>query len=230
LSNKYKDVFDKLNYKCHCGNITEANLHNFKKSIGCMKCVGAEKLTFDFVKSVFEKNNYVLLSNEYKNTMTKLNFKCDNGHINNMEFMSFQKGHRCSMCRNKTEQIINEFLTNEYKSIVYQAKFEWCKNQTYLPFDFLLQEHKLIIEVDGKQHFEHFRKNWKTPEETQERDLLKMKLALSKGYSIIRISQEDIYNNTIDWKEMLKNNIKKYKKPKCIYISKDPELYINHKI
>ena len=31
-----------------------------------------------------------------------------------------------------------------------------------------------------------------------------MKLALSQGFSIIRISQEDIYNNTIDWKEKKK--------------------------
>lgn len=55
-----------------------------------------------------------------------------------------------------------------------------------------------------------------------------MKLAIDHGYSIIRISQEDVFNNTIDWKELLKKNIKKYKKPKCIYISKDPDLYINH--
>jgi very-short-patch-repair endonuclease len=230
ISNNYKDVFSKLTFKCQCGIISKTSLHQFMKGIGCMKCTGSEKLTYEFVKNFFEKYNYQLLSKEYKNTMTKLDFKCNNGHINNMEFMSFQKGHRCSMCRNKTEQIINKFLTNEYKNIVYQVKFEWCKNQTYLPFDFLLQEHKLIIEIDGKQHFEHFRKNWKTPEEIQERDILKMKLALENGYSIIRISQEDVFNNTIDWKNLLRKNIKTYKIPKVTYISKDSDLYINYKI
>jgi hypothetical protein len=29
-----------------------------------------------------------------------------------------------------------------------------CKNKTYLPFDFVLEENKIIIELDGIQHFE----------------------------------------------------------------------------
>lgn len=228
ISNNYKDAFGKLEFKCQCGNISETSLHQFMKNIGCMKCTGSERLTYEFVKIFFEKYNYELLSKEYKNTMTKLYFKCNNGHINNMEFMSFQKGHRCSMCRNKTEQIINEFLTNEYNNIIYQAKFEWCKNKTYLPFDFLLKDLNLIIEVDGRQHFEHFRESWKTPDEIQKNDKYKMKLAIKNNYSVIRIFQEDIFYNNIDWKSLLEFNIKFYEEPTIIYISKDENLYKNH--
>jgi len=46
-------------------------------------------------------------------------------------------------------------------------------------------------------------RNWKSPEEQQEIDTYKMKCALSNGFSIIRITQEDIYNETIDWKNEL---------------------------
>lgn len=56
-----------------------------------------------------------------------------------------------------------------------------------------------------------------------------MKLAIEHGYSIIRIFQKDIFNNTINWKELLKKNIKKYNKPEIIYISKDINLYNDHK-
>lgn len=46
---------------------------------------------------------------------------------------------------------------------------------------------------------------------------------------MIRISQEDIFNNTIDWQEIINDNVKEYSQPTCVYISKDPELYDNHK-
>jgi len=56
-----------------------------------------------------------------------------------------------------------------------------------------------------------------------------MKCALKNGYTIIRICQEDIWENKIDWKYELTNMIKKYKIPKIIYIAKDTNLYNNHK-
>lgn len=55
-----------------------------------------------------------------------------------------------------------------------------------------------------------------------------MKLALEHGYSIIRICQEDVFNNTIDWKELLKEAIKD-NICNVQYISKNTELYDNHK-
>ena len=36
------------------------------------------------------------------------------------------------------------------KSAVYQFKVEWCKNKTYIPYDFCISEYKIIIELDGK--------------------------------------------------------------------------------
>lgn len=52
-----------------------------------------------------------------------------------------------------------------------------------------------------------------------------MKCAIENGYSIIRISQEDIYYNNINWQNELKNNIKQYDYPKIIYISQNKNLY-----
>ena len=49
-----------------------------------------------------------------------------------------------------------------------------------------VNDYKLLLEIDGRQHFQQI-KNWKSPEETQERDIYKMKLALEHGYSILRI-------------------------------------------
>lgn len=228
LSEEYNHIYEKLNYQCQCGNITNTTFRQFLRNIGCMKCTGSEKLTYEYVKNFFEKQDYILLSTEYINTMTKLDFICNNGHVNKIEFMSFRKGHRCSKCTFKTERKVYEFLKSKYNNVISQVKFEWCKKTRHLPFDFLLEDYKLIIEVDGGQHFFQFRKSWKNPEEIQENDKYKMKLAIQHNYSIIRIYQLDIYNNKIDWKELLESNIRYYDKPCIIYLSDDAELYKNH--
>jgi len=119
------------------------------------------------------------------------------------------KNSWCPFCKNKTELKLFEWLKANYKNTVFQPRFDWCKDKRKLPFDFLLEEFKLFIELDGAQHFEQV-SNWKSPEETQIVDKFKMECALENGYSIIRIKQDDVWNNKIDWKEILLNNIKQY--------------------
>ena len=70
--------------------------------------------------------------------------------------------------------------------------------QKYLPFDFCIPELKIIIELDGAQHFIQV-SNWASPEETYENDLFKEKCAKENGYSMVRIIQEDVFNDTYDW-------------------------------
>ena len=53
-----------------------------------------------------------------------------------------------------------------------------------------------------------------------------MKCALSNGFSVIRITQEDIYNETIDWKNELLDAIEDKINEKIInitFICKDNE-------
>jgi hypothetical protein len=57
-----------------------------------------QKLTYEYVKSFIEKDGYVLLSNEYVNSKTKLTIKCDEGHTYNAHFNSFRGGCRCPIC------------------------------------------------------------------------------------------------------------------------------------
>ena len=88
-----------------------------------------------------------------------------------------------------------------------------------LPFDFCIPDLKLIIEIDGLQHFEQV-SNWKPPELQQERDVFKMNLALDNGYTIIRIYQPDIYLNRNNWDTETEEAIKKYDEPEIICIGR----------
>ena len=86
-----------------------------------------------------------------------------------------------------------------------------------MPFDFLIEKYKIIIELDGRQHFEQV-SNWENPKNVQKNDMHKMKKAIHNGYTIIRLLQNDVYNNKNNWKKNLIDNIKYHKNPCCILL------------
>jgi len=105
--------------------------------------------------------------------------------------------------------------SNGYTKITHQFKLRSCPQN---PFDIGMEDYMAIIEIDGRQHFEQVW-NWNSPDETQETDASKMVNAKNESYSIIRISQEDIWNDTIDWRSELKHHIRKRDSPVFTYIS-----------
>ena len=144
----------------------------------------------------------------FKSSGTKFWFDCDDNHSFETVLYSVTNGNWCPMCVNKTEKIFLEWFKNKYEYVIeHQAKYDWCKNILHLPFDFSVESLKLIIEIDGPQHYRQI-SNWASPEVTQERDKYKTEKALENGYNIVRILQEDIYKNVVGWEVDLVNFIK----------------------
>ena len=107
----------------------------------------------------------------------------------------------------------------------YQPTYNWCINletNRFLPFDYSLEEYKIIIELDGDQHFKQI-SNWKSPEDTLKRDMYKMDCANKEGYTVIRIYQMDVFKNKNCWFEKLTSAIKTYKEPTRVFISSGDE-------
>jgi len=96
-------------------------------------------------------------------------------------------------------------------------------------YDFYLIDHRLILEIDGNQHFIQVN-NWGSPEETLENDIQKMKLAIDNGISILRIYQPDIWSDKIDWKKYISNNLYTRSMPTVTTVANDPEIYNNHNV
>lgn len=102
-------------------------------------------------------------------------------------------------------------------------------------YDFYLTDYNIIIELDGIQHFEfvkHFKNNFKL---NQYKDCYKMKFAINNinNVKIIRISQEDVYKNKINYKELLQqllntNTLNNNVLQQITYISADTNLYDKH--
>lgn len=137
----------------------------------------------------------------------------------------YHGNRRCGICKNKTEAVFHKWISDEFKyNIIKEFKSDWCINKSTnrnLPFDFCIQELKLIIEIDGRQHFQEVERfKTQTLDERRERDIYKIKKALKNKYSVLRIQQENIYNIKIwsDLKSIVKDLIFKSDIPKLLCI------------
>lgn len=230
-------------FDCECGHefsscISDITCNNSwcpycskppKKLCGdILNCISCQSKTFASI----EKSKYWSPKNTkkpievFKSTAERFIFDCPKC---NNEFESklchITDGAWCPNCRYKTEDLLFDKLKEIYPHIKNQVKFDWCKNIKHLPFDFVIDAKKIIIECDGEQHWVQVGK-WKTPEHNRARDLYKMKCANENGYSVIRIIQEDVLKNKYDWLgELVKNidTICNEKKVQNVYMCKNNE-------
>ena len=186
-----------------CGKDTLSDLYRLPYNELIQRC-----------KELHEEEKYEYDEKEpedYRNGNSPIPVKCPEHGIWHPSAHNHINGSKCPSCLNKTEQILYELLSQIYPMLERQYKVDWCKNissDRYLPFDFVLKLLKIIIELDGPQHFIQVMK-WKSPEETRKGDIYKMKCANDNGFSVIRILQEDVYCNKYDWLNELVASIKR---------------------
>ncbi len=178
----------------------------------------------------YEKNNNIKPRNVFRTTSDKYWFKCNEcNSIFQIGLGSISIGYWCSICINKTEKILYDYLVKFYPTLIHQYKPNWSKNietDRFLPYDLAIEDYNLIIELDGRQHFKQV-SNWQTPEETQIRDIYKMQTAMENGYSVIRLLQEDVYRNKNNWDTELLKHIYLRNQPECVFICSNDE-YDSH--
>lgn len=139
----------------------------------------------------------------FKGSDNKYIFDCKNcGNEFKMTVSHFTQGKRCNICKNKTEKKVYNELTKIYPEIIFQFKDNWTKNlntNKFLTFDFCLKNQKILIEIDGDQHFKDilgWKSSWKI---NHENDIFKQQIANKEKFSVIRIYQMDIYLNKYNW-------------------------------
>ena len=164
----------------------------------------------------------------FKSSNKKYIFDCDCGHEFSTALYNIVNGRWCPLCKNKTEKKLLVWLKSTFThyTIKHQAKFDWCVNEKPLPFDFLVVELKLLIELDGAQHFTQV-SNWTSPEDTMAGDVKKMQDTIANGFSMIRVLQDDVWFDKNDWESKLKEAIHPYETPQLVYIE-NGQIYANH--
>jgi very-short-patch-repair endonuclease len=182
--------------KCGRNNTSEKQKGSIEEFISKSKNVHGDK--YDYSKVI------------YNNAREKIEIICKK----HGKFLQIPDAHvrgvGCPFCVNKTEAKLYEKLVLVYPTLITQFKQEWCKRVMCLPFDFCIPESKIIIELDGPQHFQQI-SNWTFPEEQLENDKYKEKCANDNGYSIIRIIQEDVFYDCYDWEKELCETIEELK-------------------
>lgn len=197
---KPRQVFNNSNKKywfnCNvCKHNFDCSIANVNNGYWCPYCANQKLCSDNNCKDCYEKSfasqpkslfwdktNKINPREIFKCSSIKFNFNCNEcNNIFNIRLYSIISGSWCSYCKNKTELKLFNWLKDQNLNIKHQVKFDWCKKIKHLPFDFVINDLKLIIELDGAQHFKQI-SNWKSPEETQINDQLKNQMAKNNGY------------------------------------------------
>jgi hypothetical protein len=86
-----------------------------------------EKFSFEYVKKSIEKKGYKLLSDEYKNSSSKMTVVCPNSHMYEVSFFDWRRGRRCKECyfnnrRNDISDIRSSFEVEGYRLLTETYK------------------------------------------------------------------------------------------------------------
>lgn len=166
---------------------------------GCKKCafsrIGHERrLSFwDFVERVMEvhgANRYEYKLKDFVNMHSKISIECPKHGKFIQSLATHLKGTGCPNCvQSAGEACIRETLQMLDVEFVEQAKFSECRDRYPLRFDFYIPDRRLLIEFDGRQHYENS-ELWGGEEELAEikhRDSIKDRFAAEHGYRLLRI-------------------------------------------
>lgn len=200
----------------YCGN------QELCDNIDCNTCFSKSFASHEKVVCWSTKNK-VKPRQVFKGAEAKYTFNCDKCHREfESKMYNVLSGYWCPFCKNKSEGKLQEYLSNKY-SVKHQARFIWCKSESSslpMPFDYCIDKRNILIELDGKQHFDQV-SNWGNTDDIRGKDINKIKKALENDYSIIHIYQPDMWKDSYNWRQVLETyieTISEMNKPTCMFI------------
>lgn len=229
-------------WKCKiCEYEFHASFQNINKNRWCPSCSNHVRKTIEDYDFVCKSQGYYLgIKNEDGNIIRDIPltiankggiWQCKKDHQFESTYSNIYSGSFCPHCRFKTEQKLYEFIT-KYFDVKRQYINDFSYNKftgRHLRYDFYIEDEKygkIIIELHGDQHFRKVW-NWQNHEEVQIIDVAKMVKALDNDIRMIIIYQPNIWDDTINWKKLIKNAIKS--KEQVIWIAENETIFDNHK-
>lgn len=230
---KYTSVHMKHLCRCgKCGNEYEKRVNDLLHGYGCSYCKNLKRRTVEEMKKYIKEKdrNYELISdhNRTRDISKFLHKKCNNAF--DMKIHNFvTRGQRCPICakyENKNPKFydskgilkIKKVLDNLDLSYEAEKKFSDCYGKSIhklLPFDIYIEDLNLIIEYDGKQHFEpvDFFGGQESFERNKRNDRIKNDYCNSNNISMIRIS----YKQRKNIEEIIRENVQRLEKGEFIF-------------
>lgn len=156
--------------------------------------------------------NIALINHYYKDDHLYIIYKCNEcGRIFDKKMSDFANLlNKCLYCRREVSNLnkkTTQYLEERNIEYIKEFKFEDCKNNRQLPFDFYLLDYNICIECDGEQHY-------RPVDFTSKKDIL----SIEEDFKLIQ------YRDSIKNKYCEDNNIKLIRIP---YWEFNDEGYIN---
>jgi len=98
LSKKYVNSYTKLRWKCKEGHEWSSIYSNIEHGKWCPECAGNKKLTIEEMQELARSKGGECLSNNYANAISKLKWRCKEGHIFLASPISVKCQHWCPEC------------------------------------------------------------------------------------------------------------------------------------
>ncbi len=176
-----------------CGYVWNVRPNDILHGHGCPKCTKQIRWTHEMFERCVDNmyhGEYSVLS-EYQGMNSYITMKHNTcGHVWNTKPSDFRAGHGCPKCASsKGEEYIRKWLNSQHINNVEQKRFDDCRDKRSLPFDFYLPTYNLIIEYDGRQHFEQV-ESWSGEhglEERQRHDAIKNQYCKNNNINLLRI-------------------------------------------
>jgi len=176
-------------HKCAQHDRTMNRRYTFEEFIEMTKKVHEEGL-YDYSKA---KDVYVHMNHPIP-IICKLH-----GVFTQLPSVHVGQGCGCPNCINKTAGKLRVYLEKSFK-VILELTPKWCPSpKSYFKYDFYIEDLGLIVELDGVQHFKKVR-NWThSGQAIMKRDVYKMRCANNNGIRVIRILQQDVWDNDESW-------------------------------
>lgn len=161
--------------------------------------------------NIYIKNNNLnitLISHYYKDNCLHVIYKCNEcNRVFDKKMVDFKELlNKCLYCKREISSLnkkTTQYLEERNIKYIKEFKFEDCKNNRQLPFDFYLPDYNICIECDGEQHYRPVdftsKKDILSIEEDfkliQYRDSIKNKYCEDNNIKLIRIPYWEFNDN-----------------------------------
>lgn len=216
---KQEDIINNttyVEYLCPIHGKQSMRISNLINGKGCPDCVGLNnskrfKLSPDEVeKRINECGGIWFNKDDYKNRSERNLIigcpECGKPFVTSLVIFTQHGGQLCDECSSVEslgEKRIRHFLEDHHIEFESQKWFDDCRDINPLPFDFYLMKSNILIEYDGRQHFEETNHFTYPLETIQKHDKIKNQYCADNNIKLIRIPYwkitkiEEILNNEL---------------------------------
>lgn len=201
----YIGIKNEVKIICSIHGLFEQTPDLHLRGCGCPKCgyvmngKNSSSTTNNFIikANIIHKNKYDYSQVNYINAKTKIKISCEKHGLFEQSPTNHLAGKGCLKCKeSRGEMAIKHHLNIRNVDFITEKTFYNCKNVNVLPFDFYLPKQNLLIEFDGKQHYEQISYFGGIDAFTnrQKNDNIKTKFAEDNDIALIRIKFDEINN------------------------------------